>query len=95
MDRGEGSGALLLVSLCLEEGEEGKHVCVHVCVILQPCHLQRSILPAVPVQESWGEAMRRKVEAALLNQISILLIKGLCCDWSNLQQEQCCVKVSI
>lgn len=70
-------------------------MCVHVCVILQPCHLQRSILPAVQVQESWGEVMRTKVEAALLNQISISLIKGLCCDWSALQQKQCRVKVRI
>lgn len=34
MDRGGGSGALLLVSLCPEEGEKGKHVRTHVCVIL-------------------------------------------------------------
>ena len=28
------SGALLLVCLCLEEREKGKHVCAYICVIL-------------------------------------------------------------
>lgn len=31
----------------------------------------------MPAQESWGEAIRREAEAALLDQICILLIKRL------------------
>lgn len=45
-------------------------MCTHVCDAL-------ALSPAVPVQETWGEAIRRKAEAGLLDQICILLIKRL------------------